>query len=110
LADVANAGVTCVTGRRAGAGLKLAPTVALRCLGFVRRCSGIAGLAWVRLGEIVPAGLHCLGFVRPDRGETTATRRVPKVKIVLARGAKKPDEAALLSVQLHLFIFKRCFY
>jgi len=46
-------------------------------LGFVRRDPGIAGLAWVRLAEIVHMGLRRLGLIRPDRGETTATRRFP---------------------------------
>jgi hypothetical protein len=47
------------------------------CLGFVRRDSGMT-VAWVRLAEIVHTGLRRLGFVRPDRGEATAPRRMPK--------------------------------
>jgi hypothetical protein len=37
----------------------------------------MAAAAWVRLAEIVHTGLRCVGFVRRDRGEATATRRMP---------------------------------
>jgi hypothetical protein len=71
-------------------------------LGFVRRYPGIAGLARVRLAEIVQNGLRRRGHVRRHRGAATGTRRFPQpiFNLVLSRVAEQARDAPGLLVDL----------